>query len=174
MSYYIELVPLDPSAHAEAMHLIFGDEASCRYLPSPAFATVTDTEKQLEEWADGPESISWAMADKASGEILGRVTFFINCPGVWEAGIMVVPHATGRGIARQGMALALKTFVPTFRPRRIIADIDPENTPSLALFRSLGFQQDGYLRAQWHTHIGIRDTVLMAWVEGDPAPWLTA
>lgn len=44
--------------------------------------------------------------------------------------------------------------------RRVFADTDPDNAASNALLATLGFQREGYLRAEWETHIGVRDTVL--------------
>jgi RimJ/RimL family protein N-acetyltransferase len=44
--------------------------------------------------------------------------------------------------------------------RRVVADTDPDNRGSIALLEALGFQREGHLRAEWHTHIGIRDTLL--------------
>ncbi|RYD51570.1 MAG: N-acetyltransferase, partial [Sphingomonadales bacterium] len=44
--------------------------------------------------------------------------------------------------------------------RRIYADTDPDNAASRALLERLGFKLEGYLRAEWETHIGVRDTTL--------------
>lgn len=45
---------------------------------------------------------------------------------------------------------------------RIAADIDPDNNASISLFLRAGFQREGLLRGNWKTHLGIRDSVMMA------------
>ena len=49
---------------------------------------------------------------------------------------------------------------------RLAADIDPDNTSSISLFLRAGFQREGLLRGNWRTHLGIRDSVIMAKVRG--------
>jgi RimJ/RimL family protein N-acetyltransferase len=44
--------------------------------------------------------------------------------------------------------------------RRIFADTDPDNQPSIALLTRLGFTLEGRLRAEWQTHIGVRDSLI--------------
>ena len=44
--------------------------------------------------------------------------------------------------------------------RRIFADVDPDNAASVKLLRSLGFQEEGRLRQEWETHLGIRDSLI--------------
>ena len=51
--------------------------------------------------------------------------------------------------------------------RRIFADTDPENSGSIGLLGRLGFQQEGYLRAEWETHMGVRDTLIFGLLRGE-------
>ena len=44
--------------------------------------------------------------------------------------------------------------------RRVFADTDPENAASNRLLETLGFRREGLLRAEWETHIGVRDSVI--------------
>jgi RimJ/RimL family protein N-acetyltransferase len=45
---------------------------------------------------------------------------------------------------------------------RLMADIDPDNSASISLFLRASFQREGLLRANWKTHLGVRDSVIMA------------
>ncbi len=53
--------PFDPVADGPALHAIFGDEESCRYLARPAMASVADTIAMMQQWI-GKDDISWALA----------------------------------------------------------------------------------------------------------------
>ncbi len=44
--------------------------------------------------------------------------------------------------------------------RRIYADTDPDNAGSNRLLEHLGFTGEGRLRAEWETHIGVRDSLI--------------
>ncbi len=161
---------LDPTRDGPSLHDVFGDEASCRYLPQPAFKTVDETVAQLETWTRGYEDTSWAIADAPDGEALGRVTLYR--PGgdaaVWEIGVMLAPAARGRGLAHRALREAVAYGFDAKGARRIVADIDPDNTASVRLFEKLGFQLEGRLRAVTTTHLGVRDSLIYSLIETDP------
>lgn len=161
------LRPTDPDRDGPALHAIFGDEASCRYLPRPAFTTVAETIRQLRAWV-GPENPhDYVVVEAPDGPAVGRVALIPRGEGVFEAAVMVCPQATGRGLA----TAALSELVAVgFREgaRRIFADIDPDNAACLRTFEKVGFQREGRLRATWVTHIGVRDSVIMSRLATDP------
>ncbi len=165
------LRPLNPARDAEALHAIFGDEESCRYLPDSAFASIEETRAQLEAWGVGAEDTSWAVVDNVDGPALGRLSLFTGRDGVWEAACMIVPAARGRGLTAALMPQALDHVFEQKGARRIFADIDPEHAASLRTFEKLGFKKEGVLRALWKTHIGVRDSVIMGLIDSDPRPW---
>ncbi|NNU17325.1 GNAT family N-acetyltransferase [Parvularcula sp. ZS-1/3] len=162
----------DPQGDAEALHRIYGDAESCRYLPDPHFATVEETVSKLSEWVNGAPQSDWAIVFE--GDVVGRVTIYEKPNGVWEIGIMVTPKTRGRGIAVAGCQEAIDRVDAASKPRRIIADIDPDNAGSIALFERLGFKLEGVLRKEWVTHLGVRDTCLYALIDDDPRPWRSA
>lgn len=168
------LRPLDPVADGPALHGIFGNEACCRYLTRPATKSVAETIALLASWTDtDAQNTSWAVLDPDTKAVAGRVSIFETGGGNWEIAVMLLPAAHGRGLAYRAAMAALDITFDQHEARRIVADIDPDNHASLALFTKLGFMKEGYLRAAWHTHIGVRDTVLMAMLRTDPRPWRT-
>jgi ribosomal-protein-alanine N-acetyltransferase len=58
------------------------------------------------------------------------------------------------------VACVIDHLFVTERQRRVFADTDPDNVRSNALLKALGFTLEGRLRAEWETHIGVRDTFL--------------
>jgi len=162
---------LDPDRDGPALHAIFGDEASCTYMTGPAVKTAEETVDLLKKWTQGTEETSWAIVEREDGEALGRVSMIPRTDAIWEAAIMLCPAAQGKGVAAAALSEALDLVFDQRGARRVYADIDPDNTPSIRLFERLGFQREGVLRATWKTHIGVRDTVLMSLISTDPKPW---
>ena len=80
--------------------------------------------------------------------------------GASESGYLLVPDAVGQGLAREGVARLLDILFDEEAHRRVFADTDPDNARSNALLRALGFEREGRLRAEWETHIGVRDSLV--------------
>jgi RimJ/RimL family protein N-acetyltransferase len=165
------LRPLDPDRDGEALHAIFGDEASCRYMTGPAFATVAETIDNLKKWTKGLEDSSWAVVDAPDGPALGRVALIPRGRDIWEAACMIAPAARGRHLAARALAIAIDEAFATRGARRIFADVDPDNIASIRTFEKLGFRHEGVLRANWETHIGVRDSVILGLLRNDPRRW---
>jgi ribosomal-protein-alanine N-acetyltransferase len=71
-----------------------------------------------------------------------------------------VRSAWGHGYAREGVSRLIDLLMHEEGQRRVFADTDPDNAASNALLAALGFRREGLLRAEWETHIGVRDTAL--------------
>lgn len=163
--------PFDPVADGPALHAIFGDEDSCRYLPRGATGSVAETIAMMMKWVNG-DDINWALADSPDGPAIGRVSVYPRgSNNVWEAACMIVPAARGRNLSARALALALDEAFSTRGARRVIADIDPDNIASARVFEKLGFTREGRLRGEWETHIGVRDSLIYGLLRDDPRPW---
>lgn len=158
---YKHIRVLDPVGDARALHAIFSDHESCKYLYDDANEDLEATKALLKKWSKGCEDTSWAIV-RGGGEALGRITCFNeNNDGAWEVGIMLCPKARGLGLARKAM-LEVVNFMDKYRSaKRIIADIDPENLASLSLFDRLGFKRVEYIENNEKTHLGWRDSIIM-------------
>ena len=171
MSDFI-LRPLDPQHDGPALHAIFGDAGSCRYMTHAPFVTVEETIAHLVEWTKGCEDTSWAIAATTEGPALGRVSIYPRGRNnVWDAACMVAPAARGRGLAVRALALAIDHVFEHKGGRRIVADIDPDNATSIRTFQRLGFKLEGRLRGEWEMHIGVRDSLIYGLLHDDPRPW---
>jgi ribosomal-protein-alanine N-acetyltransferase len=166
------LRPLDPVADGPALHAIFGDEESCRYMTRPATASVAETIEMLAEWTEGCADTSWVIADTADGHALGRVSVYPRGKNnVWDVACMISPLARGRNLAARATALALDDVFARMGARRIVADVDPDNHASIRTFEKLGFTLEGRLRGEWEMHIGIRDSLIYGLLHDDRRPW---
>ncbi len=63
----------------------------------------------------------------------------LDFDGFPEAGWILRADATGKGIAGEAMRAIFDWFDREHGPRRVVAMIDPDNAPSIALAGKLGF-----------------------------------
>lgn len=167
----VVLRPLDPDRDGPALHAIWGDEESCTYMTGPAFETVEETAALLKEWAKGVEETSWAIVEEPEGPALGRIALIPRGRDIWEAACMIRPEARGKNLAARALAIAIDEAFEKRGARRIFADVDPDNIASLRVFERLGFQREGVARANWKTHIGVRDSVMLSLIDTDQRIW---
>lgn len=79
--------------------------------------------------------------------------------GVIEVGYLLAREGWGQGLAREAVSAVIDRLFAEGQ-RRVFADTDPDNERSNALLERLGFRREGLLRAEWETHIGVRDSVI--------------
>ncbi len=167
------LRPLDPDRDGEALHAIFGDEESCRYMTGPTYKTVGETIENLKKWTAGLEDSSWAVCESKDGPALGRIALIPRGRDIWEAACMIAPAARGKNLAARALAIVIDEAFDRRGARRVFADADPDNPASIRTFEKLGFRREGVLRGNWETHIGVRDSVILGIIRTDPRPWRT-
>lgn len=154
------LRPLDIS-DAEALYAAHGDEETHHFWSSPAHASVAETRAYIADTLAIKGAHAWAITE-SGGEALGRIALFVAREGVGEIGVIMRRDATGRGLASKALNLVIEYGFGPLGLHRIGADIDPDNTNSISLFLRAGFQREGLLRGNWKTHLGVRDSVIMA------------
>jgi ribosomal-protein-alanine N-acetyltransferase len=150
---------------ADALFAAHGDAQTHTYWSSPAHKSPAETAAYIQATLDLPGAHAWAITEDG-GEALGRIGLFSEREGVGEIGIIMCPEATGRGLASKALALVLACGFHELGLHRIAADIDPDNTSSISLFLRAGFEREGLLRGNWKTHLGIRDSIIMAKLKG--------
>jgi RimJ/RimL family protein N-acetyltransferase len=144
---------------APALFLAHSDAHTHYYWSSPAHETVAQTRVQIEDTIT-KAAAAWAITE-SGGEALGRIALFKLREGVGEIGIILRREATGRGLASKALTLVEAHAFETLAMHRLVADIDPDNSASISLFLRAGFQREGLLKANWKTHLGLRDSVIM-------------
>lgn len=152
------LRPLVPEDASEA-HRFLSDERVMRYWSSGPHADVAETERYIIGNCTGGTHESWALTQH-DGPAIGWVNLCERRPRVYEMGYILNADNWGKGLAREAITAALEYAFGTLGARRVFADCDPENHPSVRLVESLGFIREGRLRAEWETHIGIRDSLI--------------
>ena len=98
---------------------------------------------------------------RASGDLAGVINVSEIVRGAFQSAYLgyyaFVPHA-GRGHMTEGLALALRWAFGTLHLHRVEANIQPDNEPSRALVRRLGFRREGFsprylkIAGRWRDH----------------------
>ena len=136
----------------------FADAEAMRFWSRPPMAS----EDELRDWLLDPDwdGRAWAAVPRAGGPAVGRFVASERLDGVAELGWLVARDRAGQGVARECMAALVTHLFRTEGWRRLYADVDPDNAPSNRLAQSLGMTLEGRMRGQWHTHIGVRDSLI--------------
>jgi ribosomal-protein-alanine N-acetyltransferase len=159
---------------AEALFEVLSDAQLMTWWSSGPHCSVEDTRAYLEPAAAG-EWRSWAITRAGEDTALGWVAVHDRRENVSEIGYILSRSCWGQGIAREAVTMVLDQLLITEGQRRVFADADPENVHSIGLLTSMGFVQEGHLRAEWETHIGVRDSLIFGllrdeWLARRPQP----
>lgn len=147
-------------ADAPALHTAYRDPDLMRYWSSAPHATIAETVAYLTPRADHADWRGWSIMLKGDDTEIGTLGASQRRPGVYEIGYLLARPHWGRGIAREAVTRLIDLLVDDGGARRVWADTDPDNAPSNRLLKRLGFRREGHLRAEWETHIGVRDSYI--------------
>lgn len=168
---------------ARAMHVAMSDKELMTWWSSRPHVNVDETRDYVTINATSDNYMTWAItmnigpngekyegaqSDEAqSDEALGWVVFVNHREGVKEIGYILRRSHQGRGIAREAVRRVIEHGLDDLDLRKIIADTDPDNLASNDLLIDMGFQKEGYLREEWHTHLGVRDSILWGMLKSE-------
>ncbi|HVF94688.1 MAG TPA: GNAT family N-acetyltransferase [Sphingomonas sp.] len=152
--------PVQPT-DAAALHEAYRDPDLMRWWSSAPHTTLAETEAYLAPRTDQASWRGWAITRAGDDRAIGTMGSTQRRDGVAEIGYMLVRSAWGQGFAREAVSRLLDLLFHEEGQRRVFADVDPDNRGSLGLLEALGFRREGLLRAEWETHIGVRDSVIL-------------
>ena len=132
---------------AEALFGYRGDPAVSRYQgwkPESAADAARFIEAQEGAAPDVPGT--WwqrAIRLRDSGELIGDLGLHLLDDAAVELGISLAPAHQGRGYAREAVEVMFDFAFGGLHKPRVIALVDPRNTPSIRLLEGLGMQRTG-------------------------------
>jgi len=145
----LRLVPLTPSL----LRAVAGGNLTEveRQLGAPVgtgWEAGVPAELRLEQLADDASAQPWlvrAIVTSTPPQVVGCVGFHAppDDDGRVEIGYDIVASERRKGYAREGILALLDWAWATGRARICVASVSPDNAPSLALIRSLGFRHVG-------------------------------
>jgi [ribosomal protein S5]-alanine N-acetyltransferase len=143
-----------------AIHKVLSDDQVMTWWSTGPHETAEETEDYIV-WnvAIDQGHLCWAITNEED-EALGWIILIPSRDAVYELGYILRRDKWGRGLTKAACILVIEYAFATLSARRIFADTDPDNAGSIALLRSLGFKQEGHLREEWETHIGVRDSLI--------------
>ena len=143
---------------ADARHVNFTDPEIMRWWSDAPHTSIEQTRAMFAKAR--PEWRCWSITLKGNDTAIGFVAAGEKRQGnVTELGYFLARDHWGGGIAAEAVSAVIDRLFAEGQ-RRVFADTDPDNAPSRALLEKLGFKLEGYLRGEWETHIGVRDTTL--------------
>jgi RimJ/RimL family protein N-acetyltransferase len=144
----------------DALHAIYADEVAMRWWSHGPLSSVEESREKTRQALAAPEWRMWAVTTARDDVAIGTLNAHDKRQGgVAEIGYSLARAHWGQGLAREAVAALLdQLFAEGYR--RVFADTDPDNLASIRLLEALGFTQEGRLRAEWETHIGVRDSLI--------------
>lgn len=149
------------ASDAEALYEAYRDPTVMRWWSSGPHTHVGETRDYLAPREEETHWREWAITTKDRGEVIGTLASHARRIGVAEIGYLLVREHWGNGYAREAVARLLDILFVHEGHRRVTADTDPDNAASIRVLESLGFRREGLLRAEWETHIGVRDSLIL-------------
>jgi RimJ/RimL family protein N-acetyltransferase len=145
---------------AAALHPMYADVDANHWGSYPPHTTLQETRDRLANSVTDAHWRAWAVTLKGDDTAIGTVACYEKRQGkVSEIGYSLCRPQWGQGIAREAV-IALVDLLFAEGQRRVFADTDPDNVASIALVEGLGFVREARLRAEWETHIGVRDSLI--------------
>lgn len=121
------------------LHRVFSNPDAMRYWDSLPYQNIAQTQRLLAAMvaADPAESDDFVV--EYQGSAIGKA----GCWRLGEIGIILHPGHWGQGLAHEALSAAIPHAFGALPMDKIVADVDPRNSASLALLARLGFRETG-------------------------------
>jgi [ribosomal protein S5]-alanine N-acetyltransferase len=146
----------------EELYAIFSDPRVMHYWSTPPLQNRDEALALLREIQTSNRQgsmLKWGVALKPNDNLIGTVTLFNmdRRNGRAEIGYALASFYWGQGYIHEALQALLNYCFEDLKLRRLEADVDPRNNPSIKTLERLGFQKEGFLRERWHVNGEIQD-----------------
>ena len=160
----------------EDLYAVFSDPDVMRYWSHAGWPHRDEASIYLEAIQRGFDQgtlFQWGIALRGDDRVIGTVTLsgIDHAQGRADLGFGLSRDHWGRRYAREALTVLLPHAFGTLGLRRLEADVDPRNQPSLHTLEALGFRREGYLRQRWQVGTELQDSVIMGLLASD---WFAA
>lgn len=146
----------------EQVYRLYADKDAVRFGYAPKMDDRADARRVIEhcrELASERTIFHFGVADRDHDEVIGHATLF-----QWERahrraelGYSIQRERWGRGLGTEAASALLAFAFERLDLRRIEADVDPRNQPSIRVLEKLGFVREGLLRQRWEASGELQD-----------------
>ena len=160
------------SGDLEDLYTVYSDPEVVRYWSHTAWPHRDEASIYLEAIENGFQAgdlFQWGIALRGDNRVIGTVTLYSidHTQGRAEVGFALARDHWGHRYAQEALTVLFEHAFDTLSLRRIEADVDPRNLPSLRTLENIGFRREGYLRQRWHVAGELQDSVLMGLLASD-------
>ena len=151
---------------------VYSDPEVVRYWSHTAWPHRDEASIYLEAIERGFQAgdlFQWGIALRGDDRVIGTVTLYAidHAQGRAEVGFALARGHWGHRYAQEALTVLFEHAFHALALRRIEADVDPRNLPSLRTLENLGFRREGYLRQRWHVAGELQDSVMMGLLASD-------
>jgi putative acetyltransferase len=109
--------------------------------------------------SDGPTA-AWVL--EQDGDVVGSANATSRVPGVLSLGMVILPHARGRGGGR-ALLEAVLDHARASGAHKVDLEVWTDNSRAISLYTSAGFEVEGVRREHYRRRDGsLRSTLIMA------------
>ena len=129
----------------EAMHAVLSDPRAMAYWSSTPHEDLEQTRNWLASMIAIQPTEGEDFIVELEGQLIGKAGLY-RFP---EIGYILHPEQWGRGFASEALTFVLERAFDVHGLAKVEADVDPRNSGSLKLLRSLGFRETGRAERTW-------------------------
>ena len=146
----------------DSLFEIFSDPQVMRYWSSGPLTereAAAALQQEIAESNLNDRFWKWGVALRDSNKLIGTATLFHLdlSNGRAEIGYALGRAYWGNGYMNEALKALIVHAFDVLDLRRLEADVDPRNAPSIRTLERLGFQREGFLRERWHVEGEIQD-----------------
>ena len=123
----------------DALHALLSNAQAMRYWSTLPHTEIEQTRAWLDDMIAAPAEESDDFIVEHEGKLIGKA----GCWRLPNVGYLLSPAVWGQGFGREAMSAAIDHIFRTHPVAALHADVDPNNTASLALLARLGFRETG-------------------------------
>jgi ribosomal-protein-alanine N-acetyltransferase len=145
------------------MFRVMSDPQVTRYFGMPPMATLAQAQERVQMIQTAfqeQNGVRWAIADRASGQLIGTCGFWrlIKPHDRAEIGYELAQEWWGQGVMTEALAAMLQFGFTRMGLHSVEAQIHPANNGSRRVLEKLGFVQEGYFRENYLDPVEARFT----------------